>query len=345
MRASVSAGLALVWILSVAAGCNAPSCGPGTKQVQDKNGDLQCVEADAVAPLGCAADGGVHLVGGSCVAQVTCGAGTVAQTLPDGSTVCVGGGAASCVPACATPQPNTICVSGQVRHLVDNSPLAAGETVHVAVYEPLSFLNNANVAPLAEADTDCGYKFDDVPYPASMLVVVAVSDAGKRGLGTVVNQLTGTGAAVVAQQAYRVDAYALPKSQVQGWSAAAGIDYAANGAVVVRYFADAAPPPTDLEADETSPVAGVTLYVDGLPANGNGGQPLAKYFGASMSAIAPAATTTSASGSAIVSVPVTGTFPTLSGMGGMRLGMPIAWAMAPGGSTAQVVFVERLHPM
>ena len=335
---------ALIGLLSTG-GCNLPRCGPGTKQVQDGNGNLTCVQADAVAPFDCTTDGGVRLVGGSCVAQITCGPNTVAQVTPDGSIVCVGSGTSGCVPACGTPQPNSVCINGQVRHLVDNSELAPGEKVHVAVYEPLSFLHDANALPLAETDTDCGYEFDNVPYPSSMLLVVAVSDAGKRGLATVTNQLTGSGAAVVAQQAYRVDSFALPKATVQGWSMAAGTDYAASGAVVVRYFADPAPAPTNLAADETEPVAGVTLTLDGAPADGAGGRALARYFGASMAMLGGAQTSTGPSGTAIVTAPVTGGFPTLSGTGGTAMGMPIKWELAPGGSTAEVVFVERLHPM
>jgi len=337
---------ALVAIAATCASCNDPSCGPGTKEVQDANGDVRCVAADAIAPIACPADGGVHLVGGNCVSQVTCGPNTVPKVLGDGTTVCVGsGGGGSCVPECGTPQPNTICVNGQVRHLVDNSSLGPGEMVHVAIYEPLSFLNDANTPPLAEVDTACGYKFDDVPYPPSMLVVVAVSDAGKRGLATVENQLTGTGAAVVAQQAYQVDSYALPKTLVQSWATSSGIDFVGKGAVVIRFFADAEPSPTQLTATETHPVGGVTTYMDGAPADGSGGHVMARYFGASMMALDPALTTTGPSGTSILSAPVTGAFPTLTGMGGSTMGVPIKWQMAPGGSTAQVVFVERLHPM
>ncbi|HEX6835795.1 MAG TPA: hypothetical protein VF334_04445, partial [Polyangia bacterium] len=334
---------AIVAIATICAGCNQPSCGAGTKQVQDESGDVRCVAADAIAPIACPADGGVHLVGGNCVSEVACGPNTMPQRLGDGTTVCVaGGGPASCVPDCGTPQANRICVNGQVRHLVDNSPLGAGEMVHVALYEPLSFLNDANTPPLAEADTGCGYKFDDVPYPPSMLVVVAVTDAGKRGLATVGNQLTGTGASVVAQQAYQVDSYALPKSLVQSWAATSGIDYIGKGAVVMRFFADAEPSPTQLTATETHPVAGVTTYMDGAPADGSGGHVMARYFGASMMALDPALTTTGPSGTSILSAPVTGVFPTLTGMGGTSMGAPISWQMVPGGSTAQVVFVERL---
>ncbi|MGZ3443403.1 MAG: hypothetical protein ACXVDD_27970, partial [Polyangia bacterium] len=240
----------------------------------------------------------------------------------------------------------TICVNGQVRHLVDGSSLSEGEMVHVALYEPFSFLADAGTKPLAETDTACGFKFDDVPYPQTMLVVVAVSDAGKRGLTTVTHQLTGTGAAVVAQQAYRVDSYAVPKSAVNGWSATSGIDYDAQGAVLLEYFADMKPPPTDLEANETLPVTGVTLFQDGAPADGMNGHPTAKYFGASLAKLDGSLTTTGASGAVIVAAPPSnGAFPIFTGMGGMSMGKPISWEVGPGGSTAHVLFVERLHPM
>ncbi|MGZ3438521.1 MAG: hypothetical protein ACXVDD_03355, partial [Polyangia bacterium] len=244
MKPSLFSIAALTFIAAAGAGCNQPSCGKGTKQVQDQNGDLHCVNADAVAPVDCLADGGTRLVGGSCVSTIVCGANTMPEVLPDGTTVCVGtGGNGSCVPTCGMPKPGTICVNGQVRHLVDGSSLSEGEMVHVALYDPLSFLNDAGTTPLAETDTACGFSFDDVPYPQSMLVVVAVSDAGKRGLTTVTHQLTGTGAAVVAQQAYRVDSYAVPKSAVSGWSATGGIDYDAQGAMLLEFFADMKPSP------------------------------------------------------------------------------------------------------
>ena len=351
MNAPLWSIAALALVATSGAGCNTPSCGAGTKQVQDGNGDLHCVSADAVAPIGCLADGGTHLVAGNCVATIACGPDTVPEVQADGTTLCVGvgggvGGDGGCVPPCGTPQPGTICVDGQVRHLVDGSSLSAGEMVHVALYDPLSFLGDPSATPLAESDTGCGFKFDNVPYPPSMLVVVAVSDAGKRGLNTVTLQLTGTGAAVVAQQAYRVDSYAVPKSLVSGWSAAAGIDYDTAGAVLLEFFADMKPPPTDLQADETLPVAGVTLYQDGVPADGLSGHAAAKYFGASLSTLDGSLTTTGASGGTLVAAsPSTGIFPVFTGMGGTSMGKPIAWESSPGGSTAHVLFVERMHPM
>jgi hypothetical protein len=349
MNASLWSIAALALVATHGTGCNTPSCGAGTKQVQDDNGDLHCVSADAVAPLGCLADGGTQLIAGNCVATLACGPNTVPEVQADGSTLCVAvavGGGGSCVPSCGTPQPGTICVDGQVRHLVDGSSLSPGEMVHVALYDPLSFLGDPGTTPLAESDTACGFKFDNVPYPPSMLVVVAVSDAGKRGLLTVTHQLTGTGAAVVAQQAYRVDSYAVPKSVVSGWSAAAGIDYDAAGAVVLEFFADMKPPPTDLEANETLPVAGVTLYQDSAPADGLNGHAAAKYFGASLTKLDASLTATGAAGGAIVAVsPASGAFPIFSGMGGTSMGKPIGWESSPGGSTAHVLFVERMHPM
>ncbi len=339
----------LALVATTGAGCNTPSCGSGTKEVQDGNGDLHCVSADAVAPIGCLADGGTQLVAGNCVATLACGPNTVPEVQADGATLCVGvgvGGNGSCVPSCGTPQPGTICVNGEVKHLVDGSSLSEGEMVHVALYDPLSFLGDPGATPLAESDTGCGFKFDNVPYPPSMLVVVAVSDAGKRGLTTVTHQLAGTGAAVVAQQAYRVDSYAVPKSVVDGWSATTGVDYDAAGAVVLEFFADMKPSPTDLQANEMLPVAGVTLYQDGAPDDGLNGHAIAKYFGASLTKLDGSLTTTGASGAAIVAVsPSNGVFPIFTGMGGTSMGKPISWESSPGGSTAHVLFVERMHPM
>jgi hypothetical protein len=65
-----------------------------------------------------------------------------------------------------------------------------------------------------------------------------------------------------------------------------------------------------------------------------------KYFKTDLSGVDNTLTATGASGVAIVAAPVSGNFPTFSGLGGMS--MP--WEQLPGGSAPNLVFVTRFHP-
>src|SRR5258708_3368489 len=101
-------------LLLLAAGCNNPVCGKGTKQVQNQQtGNVECAPVDQINPANCTddADAGTVIVGGKCQGTIQCDPGT---TMPvhqaDGSIICVGtgGGGKHCRP----PATGSICVEG-----------------------------------------------------------------------------------------------------------------------------------------------------------------------------------------------------------------------------------------
>ena len=328
MNRCLSAALAALGLVALGTlpSCNAPSCGAGTKQVQAADGTLKCELADSPASLTpCDLDMGAIIVGGKCVGAVTCGPNT---TLQNGQCVGTGGGG---VPTCATPSPGTFCVAGAINNIVDGMPFSGA--IHVSLYDPVAFLMNG--APLDQTDvTTPGYMFKDIGAPGLGLIIIVTGDADKMNK-TFIN--TGTGAQGVSNgNKYRVDAYALAKTASDMWKP--DIDIATGGAVVNFYYNEAKPAPTNLAFTEKTPVMGVQLVKDGA-ANPAG----TRYFGTSMTMIAPTTqTTTTALGAAIVPSPVTGPFSTFSGMGG---GTPtITWETLPGGSAPGVVVVTRFHP-
>jgi hypothetical protein len=308
------------------AGCNNPVCGPGTKQHQKSNGDVQCIPDDAMDnSILCDADAGATIVAGRCVSAITCGPNT---KLMNGQCVGTGGMGMSHVPdPCTTPSTGKICINGVVRHLLDNSFLASGEMVHVAVYEPLNFLANpATATKLAEADTDDTFTFPDVPLPGSGLAAVAVSDASGGMLKT------GTGAIVQAGKSYQVDAYVTPQTLVDTWHGLTGDDYAGNGAYVVKYFLDTAPMPTSLTATETMPASGVQVVQDTMVAT------RAKYFDTDLMTIGSATSTTA------IGVGILVGDNQLSQYSGTGNTPASKWETHTGSTTANVVFVDRYHP-
>ncbi len=311
------------------AGCNNPVCGPGTKQVQKTNGDVECLPADIQSGgIDCDVDGGATIVAGHCVSAIVCGPNT---KLMNGECVGTGGMTMMHVPdACPTPAAGKICVNGVTRHLLDNSFLASGEKVHVAVYEPLAFLANPATTPLAEMDTDDTYTFPDVPTPASGLVAVAVSDPV--GTATATLQITGTGAIVVSGKSYQVDTYDTPITLVATWHGITGEDYDGMGAYVVKYYLDTGPAPTMLTATETMPADSVQVIQDSAVAA------RAKYFDTDLMTIG-AATSTTAVGAAILVGD--GQLSQYSGSGNTPM---TKWETHTGSTTGKVVFVDRYHP-
>jgi hypothetical protein len=316
------------------AACNPPTCGKGTKEHQNANGDVECIPVDGMLDtLDCDVDAGAHIVGGKCVSAITCGANTELV-----GNECVGtGGATPHQPkACMQPGANQMCVNGVVRHLIDNSFLASGEMVRVWVVDPLQFL--ANPSALAQSpcptsvclappvDTDDTYTFNNLRVP-QLATAVAVGDAA----GTL--QVTGTGGLVTAGQKYQIDSYATPKTLAQSWATQSGFDLAVKGIYIARFFMDPAPQPNAIVATETMPLAGVTLTESGGPT-------AAKYFGADFMTIGTG-TSTSAFGAAILQGTGDTQVLSFSGMGG---GVA-TWETHPGNTTANVVFVDRFHPM
>ncbi len=321
--------LALVAVFAAAAAsCNAPTCGMGTKQVQQKDGTIQCVAADSgPSSIPCDVDAGATIVGGQCVSAVTCGPGT---TLMNGQCVGTGGGG---VPQCGNPSSNAFfCISGALLNFEDNSTFNSGK-IHVAVYDPLSFLGGQ--PPLSQGDFDAtattGYIFPNVQAPSLPLIVVVTNDV-MGGSGHIVAATGDQG--IAGGGKYRVDAYVLNKSTTDSWKSTGSFDIATGGAYVAKFYNDPKPPVTLLIANEKNPVMSVVL-TDGA------GTPVAgtKYFSTDLKTLG-AGTSTSAVGAAVVAAPVMGSnFPMFSGMGG-----GITWEVESGGSVANAVLISRFHP-
>jgi hypothetical protein len=297
-----------------------------------KDGSTVCVPTAATpGDVHCDADAGVMLVGGDhCVSIITCGPGTSLD--PDTNTCVSTGGATPHTPeSCPTPTPGSICVNGVVEHFVDGSFLDASETVRVAVYEPLTFFSNPSAMPITESTTSDVFIFKNVTAPASGLVLLAITDP--TGTATPIYQIAGVASKIVPGKSYRIDAFAVKKSDVAAWSASSGVDYDAKGAYVGRFFLDHVIDPTNQAAKETMPATGVKMIEAGgveLPGT--------QYFGANLSTVDPTATSTSAVGGAIVPPPAS--LDNFSGMGG---GVA-TWESVTGGALPHTVLVQRFHP-
>jgi len=323
---------ALVFAAATVTSCNNPSCGPGTKQMQAANGDVQCIPTEQQAPATpCDLDGGtVEIIGGNCESHIKCDPNT---TMYDPATgVCVGtGGGGGCAPCPAKPGSNNICVTGSVvdfqtgMHLV--SPT---RPLRIAVYEPLAFLANPTAAmPLAEEpSTTKGCFTFTVQLPGSGLVAIGVSDP----VGTTPPMplvFGGAGATVVGNTVYHVDANMVTKATYDNYVAAEA-SFGPNGAYVGCYYKDAPPPPTNHLFNETMPVMGVKLLENGAtPAT-------VRYLGPDH-LISSALTSTGAIGCAVV--PSVGSIAQYSGTGG---GVT-KFESAPGASAMGVVFINRFH--
>jgi hypothetical protein len=319
---------------AVGVGCNNPVCGPGTKQHQKSNGDVECVPVDMPASgIPCDADAGATIVAGQCVSAITCGPNT---KLSNGVCVGTGGGGNHVPPACDPPAADKICINGVVRHLIDNSFLAPGEMVRVAVYNPLAFLNDPTTGLLKEAETDDTYLFTDIAIPPTLpLIAVAVGDP--TGTTMKMLQLTGTGAVVTLGQSYEIDTYITPASLVTTWTSQVGgaYDYDMQGAYVIKYYLDMGPSPNMLTATETMPADSVQVVENGTVST------RAKYFTTDLMTIG-SGTSTGAIGAALL----TGNGnpnnnPLFSGLGNTPANK---WETHPGNSTGHVVFVDRFHP-
>ena len=325
-RLSIVVGLVAVGSLGVSlSSCNAPSCGPGTVQQQQKDGQLKCVPADIQAQTTpCDVDGGnVVIVGGHCVSAVQCDPGSTMNI----NGVCVGTGGGPV--GCRAPAPGKACVSGTIFNFKDSQKNAV-TPLHVELFDPITLLSGGQAIASTDLATDgTGYVFQDFTPPGLGLIVILT------GRTNATMTATATGAQGIAGgNQYHVDAYAVKKADSDAW----GFDIATGGGYIAKFYKDAKPAPTLLIANETMPTAGVTLTKDGAPAAG------AKYFNDTLTAIDNALTATGPSGVAIVASPIAmgGMFPVFSGTG--PTAMPITWEMLPGGSAPSLVFVTRFHP-
>jgi hypothetical protein len=317
------------------AGCNAPTCGAGTVQLQHKDGSIECLPADGtISPVTCDLDGGAVLSGGLCRSGITCGDGT---TLVNGQCIATGGGDA--LPACPPPDTGKICVNGIIHQLVDGTKFAG--RIHVAYYSnPFDFLNGIN--PEAVLDSSDGtYQFANVSAPTLKIFVIAFGEADlattNNGTTIVTSGVGGSG--VQPGKSYRVDGYAVQRTTVQGWSDATGVDWFAQGGYIARYYNDPKPVGTNLAANETHPVAGVTMA--NVDSNGHLiplAPPNAMYFSTDLTKLDKTMTVTGVAGAAIAPPPVDG----IASFGGSGGGL--TWETEQGGSAKKVIFVSRFHP-
>jgi hypothetical protein len=311
-------------------GCNELACGPGTKQIQDTEGHLRCVNADAPATgdVPCDVDGGTAMiVDGVCVSRVVCDPATAQYDPATG--LCTGNGMMmSGCPLCPmSPGAGMTCLSGRVIDFSTGMPLAMGaRTVRVAAYDPLTFLSNPSAAPITSTTDDHACFTFTIATPATGIVALSVDDPSG---ATPKLALAATGAPVVANTSYKVDAYLLAQSFVDGW---AQVDptYTSAGTYVGCFYKDPPPSPLDLRFTETMPASGVQLYQNGtLPSP-------VSYLKADRS-VDTALNATGALGCAITRG--TGNAGQITGKGG---GVA-KWETQLGGSTAATVFISRLH--
>jgi hypothetical protein len=307
--------------------CNAPGCGPGTVQQQQKDGTLKCVQADQPEPLTqCDVDAGnVVIVGGKCVSAIQCDPATTTNE----NGVCVGHGGTA---GCRAPASGKACVAGTIYDFKTNAKNTVAP-LHVELFDALQLLQGG--APIVSTDlaTDGGsYVFQDFTPPNFGIIVVMT------GRTNATMTAAGTGAQnVSAGNQYVVDLYAIKKADSDAWGG--GFNVATGGAYIAKFYSNMKPDPKILLAtQDTTPVAGVTLTKDSAPAAG------AQYFNDTLSAIDTNLMATGASGVAIVAspIPMGGSFPNFSGTG--PTAMPITWETLPGGSAPGVVIITRFHP-
>jgi hypothetical protein len=331
------AALALVAI--AAASCSSTTCGAGTKQVQAASGAVTCVAADVVASgnVPCDVDGGTaEIVDGVCVARTKCDPAT---TMTDPVTgECIGTGGAARCPVCpANVPPTQVCVQGDVIDFVTGTRLKTMSpipTVRVAAYEPLSFLanpNDPNLTPLGQNATNAqGCYALTVPLPGTGLIAVGVNDPTT---GTPAGQPAlvwgAAGSPVTGGETLTIDIYRMQKSTADSWTAS-GINFAAQGAFVGCYYKDPGSPPGHLAANETMPLAGVQLLLDGAVPAG------LKFLKADRT-IDGTLTATGPLGCAVVNGD--GMIHTAGGMGG---GVA-KFESLPGAAAPNVAFFDRFH--
>ena len=329
-RLSMVLGLVAAGALGISlSSCNNPVCGEGTVQKQGTDGKLACVPADYPAPLTpCDTDGGnAVIVGGKCVSAIQCDPATT--TVVNGICVGIGGSA----PMCHQPATGKACIDGHIYNFKDHAKNAVAVTVDL--FDATQLLQGKGPIMTVQSSSD-GQTFvfqDFTPPPLGTVVIMTHATSPT----VTINAGTG-GQGVSGNTKYTIDAYAIPKTDADAW----GFDYATGGGQIALYFSDPKPTsPTMLLANETTPVAGVTMMKDGAPADGMNGHPLAKYFDDTLTAVGTG-TTTGAKGAAIVAspIPTGGTFPSFSGMGG---GVT-TWETLPGGSAPGVVIITRFHP-
>lgn len=168
------------------AGCETTVCGEGTIEK-----DGVCLPAEEPPPPTCGAGLRWNAATGQCEYfgpdVGVCGEFTERQIAEDGTPTCVGIGGGGCeVPLpCPTPGPNQICVRGRVFSFKTGEPIADGmsdtglfQDVEVEIHEPIGFVANPNVSPLATVPLDkCGrFVAPGITTTSTNLVAAGVDD-------------------------------------------------------------------------------------------------------------------------------------------------------------------------
>jgi hypothetical protein len=231
---------------------------------------------------------------------------------------------------CSGTAPSEVCIYGSVRRIIDDSLLTSSDQVLVQIYDPLAFASNPNGPALSAMMANKGTFSLRASALMTGIAVLVVRDPldGVPDAGTPKWMTTAVALQVAAGTIYHADAWATRTIEAQAWSLA-GTDYVTGGALVARYFDDAAQ--GTHTAYETMPASGIQLTIDGAVSA------TAKYFGATLVA-APSGTATGASGTAIDQVDAT-TIHTLSGKSAAT------WEMPPVVGAPGVILLARVHKM
>src|SRR5439155_3994196 len=129
-----------------------------------------------------------------------------------------------------TVMAGNICVEGKIRDFNTFMPIAGSQKVHIAIYDPLDFLQNGtNAQPLPSSSensmkaskdiTGPAFIFKQVQLPAVKLIAMAVTDEGGTPSAFV---LSGTGLQGVELGKYQLDGYTIPVANVTQWTAMGG---------------------------------------------------------------------------------------------------------------------------
>lgn len=312
-------------------------CGKGTEPKNDPmTGQVVCT-SNGVAQMEVTCDpSSATIVGGICVGDPNkfphCGPGTVLdeQTMECKST----GPLEPCKQLSSCPaKMGKFAVHGFVLHLADGK-CSVKEPVEVRGYDPLAFLSNpAGTMPLqvTTVGDDGSYCLDSLTSGTG-LVAIAVTDTN----GGTTYMLGGVGLNNVAPGgSYRADAYLVERSLVATWDTQAGLSPGTleNSGVYFARFLDK--PAVNGDDSAAMPLPGVKLLMNSMPAPGT------FYFKGDLMTIDKSATMTDATGAALQNVPAMPPPPNTYG----AMGANITWESAPGGSTKDVVFVNKFHPM
>jgi hypothetical protein len=236
-------GSALIVCAWLTAGCNAPTCGPGTTLVGDQCETISTGD------------------GGACD-------GDAFELFDPTLGVCVSGDPGHPgPPPCPLPIPaGSVCITGGVVDLATSRHLPTDGTarpLRIGVYEPLSVFSNPNVAPLAEETSSTRGSFTfTIPAPASGLAVVVRDPQGETPTDPLA--VGAVGASVFAGYRYQIDAFMVKKSLLDNWSAADPA-FLTEGSVVDCFYDIAPGAATNFVFDESAPPAsGVQLVAGGM---------------------------------------------------------------------------------